>query len=579
MEIKKGIAVSPGVTIQRAFVLDSEDYRIPERYVGIKDVPEEIERFEKGLGTAKEEVKSLGSRLSEQVADEFFAIFQVHMMMLSDEKLRRNVIDLISEHHFTAEYAVSRALRRYIKVLQMSKDKYLIERVDDIYDVEKRLLRNLLGEKREQIRNLSEKVIIIARTLTPTQTADLDRHLVRGFATDAGGRTSHTAIVARALQIPAVVGLGTVTSDVSGGDLVIIDGNRGIVIISPDEETLKKYRKLEEQYSIFEESLMELRDLPCVTMDGRRIMLYANIEFPEEIDTVNKHNADGVGLFRTEFIFLNKKGEPTEREHFQVCVDAINRLKGKPLVIRTLDLGADKFQVGEGQSTERNPFLGCRSIRLSFVKLDTFKTQLRAILRASAFGKIKILFPMISVLSEIIKAKLILADVMEELDADQVPYDRDIEVGIMAEVPSAVLDLERIARKVDFISIGTNDLIQYTIAVDRVNEKVASLYEPANPAVLKLLKMSIEVGKKTGTPVAMCGEMSGDILFTLLLVGLGLEEFSVSPAVIPEIKKIIRFSTYKDAKEIAEKVEQMQSNEEVVAFLTEKTKRILPEAF
>ena len=276
---------------------------------------------------------------------------------------------------------------------------------------------------------------------------------------------------------------------------------------------------------------------------------------------------------------MNKKGEPTEREHFQVCVDAINRLKGKPLVIRTLDLGADKFQVGEGQSTERNPFLGCRSIRLSFVKLDTFKTQLRAILRASAFGKIKILFPMISVLSEIIKARLILGDVMEELDADQVPYDRDIEVGIMAEVPSAVLDLERIARKVDFISIGTNDLIQYTIAVDRVNEKVASLYEPANPAVLKLLKMSIEVGKKTGTPVAMCGEMSGDILFTLLLVGLGLEEFSVSPAVIPEIKKIIRFSTYKDAKEIAEKVEQMQSNEEVVAFLTEKTKRILPEAF
>ena len=578
MEIKKGIAVSPGVAIQKAFVLDSEDYRIPERYVGSEEVPREIERFETGLTSAKKEIRAHAEKISEEVGDEYFSIFQAHMMMLSDDKLSESIVKLISDHSFTAEYAVSRALRKYIKVLQKSTDRYLAERVDDIYDIEKRLLRNILGEKREQLQSLKEEVVIIARALTPSQTAGFDNTVVKGFATDAGGRTSHTAIVARALQIPAVVALETITSDVSGGDLVIIDGNRGIVIISPDEETLKKYRKLEEEFHLFEESLIELRDLPSVTTDGRRIAIYGNIEFPEEIETVNKHNADGVGLFRTEFLFFDRDYEPSENEHFETYLRAVNSLGGKPLVIRTMDMGADKLWGPQVEQVEKNPFLGCRSIRLSFVRLETFKIQLRAILRASDFGKVKILFPMISVSGELKHARLILDDVMEDLENDKVGFDRDIEVGIMAEVPSAVLNLERLVQKVDFISIGTNDLIQYTIAVDRANEKVASLYEPTNPAVLKLLKMCIDVGKKYNVPVAMCGEMSGDILYTLLLLGLGLQEFSVSPAVIPEIKKIVRSASYKDAKMIVEKVETLESSEAVVKFLADKTRKILPEA-
>jgi phosphotransferase system enzyme I (PtsI) len=579
MEIKKGIAVSPGVAIQKAFVLDSEDYRIPERYASPEEVPYEIDRFEKGLAAAKEEIRDQAEKISEEVGDEYLAIFQAHMAMLSDEKLSEGIVKLISEHNFTAEYAVSRALRKYIRVLKKSADRYLAERVDDIYDIERRLLRNILGEKREQLKTLKEDVVIIAVALTPSQAAGLDKNVVRGFATDAGGRTSHTAIVARALQIPAVVGLETVTSDVSGGDLVIIDGNRGIVIVSPDEETLKKYRKLEEEFHVFEESLIELKELPCVTTDGRRVALYGNIEFPEEIETINKHNADGVGLFRTEFLFIGKDHEPTEKEHFETYYKAVNMLDGKPLVIRTMDMGADKLWGPQALQVEKNPFLGCRSIRLSFVRLEMFKTQLRAILRASAFGKIRVLFPMISVLGEIKHARLIMEDVMEELKVDNVEFDPDIHVGIMAEVPSAVLDLDRILKEVDFISIGTNDLIQYTIAVDRANERVASLYEPCNPAVLKLLKTCIEAGRRHDVPVAMCGEMSGDILYTLLLLGLGLQEFSVSPAVIPEIKKIIRSSSFKEAKMIAEKVESLESSEEVVTFLSKKTQRILPEAF
>jgi len=579
MEIKKGIAVSPGVAIEKAFVLDSEDYRIPERYVGPDEVPRETERFEKGLASAKEEIKTHAEKLSEEMGDEYFSIFQAHLAMLSDDKLHDSIVKLISDHSFTAEYAVSRALRKYIKVLQKSTDRYLAERVDDIYDIEKRLLRNILGEKREQLQNLKEKVVIIARALTPSQTAGFDDSVVKGFATDAGGRTSHTAIVARALQIPAVVGLETVTSDISGGDQVIIDGNRGIVIISPDEQTLKKYRKIEEEFHLFEESLIELKDLPSVTTDGRRIAIYGNIEFPEEIETVNKHNAEGVGLFRTEFLFFNKDHEPTENEHFETYLRAVNNLGGKPLVIRTMDMGADKLWGPQAEQVEKNPFLGCRSIRLSFVRLEMFKTQLRAILRASDFGKLKILFPMISAFSELRHARLILDDVMQEMENDKINFDRDIEVGIMVEVPSAVLNLERLMQEVDFISIGTNDLIQYTIAVDRANEKVASLYDPTNPAVLRLLKMCIDAGKKCGVPVAMCGEMSGDILYTLLLLGLGLQEFSVSPAVIPEIKKIIRSASYKEAIKIAETVETLESSEAVRKFLVDKTRKILPEAF
>jgi len=581
MEIRKGIPVSPGIAICEAYLLDSEEATIPRRLVPPEEVEAEVERLERGVADAVKEIRSSQQRAEAKLGREYVSIFDTHVTTL-ERGLKDEIIQRIREEHYSAEYAVSKVMRRYVKMLM--GDEYTAARLADIYDIQKRLIRCLLGERRAEIKGLTRPVIIIAHDLTPSQTVEFEKERVVGFATDAGGKTSHVAILARAMSIPAVVGLGTITADVSGGDMVIIDGNTGAVIINPDEDTLRKYRQLARSIEIFEMELaVELHDLPAETTDGYRVSIFANIEFPEEIPKAVEMGAEGVGLYRTEYLYVQKGRIPTEKEHFEAYYQAVRQLGGRPLTVRTLDLAGDKFFGDIPQPPVKNPLLGRRSIRLSFEEIDVFETQLRAILKASAYGPIRILLPMVSTRSELLHAKEIIDEVRQQLDAEDVPYDKDMELGIMIEVPSAALISDLLASDVDFFSIGTNDLVQYCLAVDRANEQVASLYEPAHPAVLRLIKHVIDVGsryqddKRRGLPVGMCGEMSGEISYTVLLLGLGLKEFSVSSAVIPEIKKMIRSVDMATAREVANTVMKFNDPEQTQKYLQELSERLMPE--
>ena len=578
METRKGIAVSPGVVIKDAFVLESEGFRIPRHLIKEEEIPKEISRLEEATKVAWEEIEKLEDRVSTNLGSEIGSIFATHKLMLQDKLLLREFTKKVEQHRFSAEYAVTLVLRVYIKKFESVDDPYLAARVGDIYDIEKRLLRNLLGEKREELKNLTKEVVVVAHDLSPSQIASLDTTKVRGFVTDLGSRNSHAAIVARALGIPAVVGLKTATVDIFGGDRVIIDGNRGNVIVRPDEETIKEYQLIEKDFHVFEEKLTsELKDLPAVTLDGREIMILGNIEFPRDISPNLNQGAAGIGLYRTEFLFLGSNESPTEEEHFKAYSQSVQELGDKPLIIRTVDLGGDKF-FPANSNTELNPFLGCRSIRYCLEHPDIFKSQLRAILRASALGNAKIMFPLISSLQELRKAKDIVNEVKEELNQKGIDFDEKIEIGIMIEVPSAAMVADDLAKEVDFFSIGTNDLIQYTMAVDRGNEKVAHLYSPAHPAILKLLKMIINAAEENNIKIGICGEMGGEIEYTILLLGLGLREFSVAPAmIIPEVKKIIRSVTYERAKEAAETVCSYDDPAKTIEYLRNIVREIIPE--
>lgn len=501
-------------------------------------------------------------------------------MVLQDVRLKNEIIDKIKRANFTPEFAVSLALRVYIRKFQDIHDSYLAERVSDIFDIERRLLKNLLGEKREELKNLAEEVILVAHDLTPSQTASLDTEKVKGFATDAGGRTSHTAIVARALGIPAVVGLGTITADVFGGDTVIVDGNSGVVIVRPDDETLAAYQTRVKTIHVFEERLAtELRDQPSTMGDGKHISIFGNIEFPKEVNINVRYGAEGIGLYRTEFLYLGAPKPPTEEEHLEAYATVVQELQDKPVIIRTLDLGADKFDYLDNRK-EGNPFLGCRSIRYCFENPSIFKIQLRAILRVSAQGNVKILFPLISSLQELQRAKQMVWETMEELEKENVSFNKNIEMGVMLEVPSAVIIADLLAKECDFFSIGTNDLIQYSLAVDRNNERVAYLYCPVHPAILRLLKVAIKAAADNNIPIGICGQMGSEIEYTAPLIGMGLTEFSVAPAtIIPEIKKIVRSITFEKAKEIAETACQFEDPEKTMAYLRKIAIDILPEVF
>src|SRR5207245_1858995 len=420
-------------------------------------------------------------------------------------------------------------------------------------DIEKSLLSSLLGHRREQLQQLKEAVIVLAHDLTPSETAILDPHRVYAFATEAGGRASHTAIIAGALEIPAVVGLGKFITDISGGDLVILDVDRGIIILNPDEETQERYEVTRSSLRTFESRLGELRDLPAETADGTRILLLGNIEFPSEATHCLERGANGVGLYRTEFLYLGKQGDPSESEHLDAYMTVLRTLGPKPVVIRTLDLGADKFSTNaEVVSEERNPFLGLRSVRLCLRNLTLFKTQMRAILRASAFGDVRILFPMISTLLELRHCKMILAEVKEDLEEEGIAFNRKLPVGTMIEVPAAAVMAEFLAREVNFFSIGTNDLIQYTLAADRTNEAVASLYSAGHHAVIRLIEQVIKAAAKYNIDVNVCGEMSGEPIYQMLLLGLGLRQLVVPTHNIPEIKKIIRSVSIPESVQIAQ---------------------------
>ncbi len=578
MEIKRGIPVSPGVAIGPALVLDTEWFRIPQRFVAGARVAEEVARLREALGTAAREAHTNQQSISDKLGRQYGAIFGAHALLLEDASLSGEIETLIREQGHAAEYAVSRVMRRHAKALESIGQGQ--RHAADLFDIEKSILRNLLGQRREQLQHLKEPVIVLAHDLTPSETAAMDPKMVHAFATEAGGRASHTAIMAGALEIPAVVGLGKFVTDISGGDLVIVDGNRGVLILNPDEETLQRYERTRSTIRTLESQLGQLRDLPAITRDGTCVQLLGNIEFPQEASHCLDRGAGGVGLYRTEFLYLNKQSDPTEAEHLEAYLTVLRILGAQaPVVIRTLDLGADKFATSsEPVPEERNPFLGLRSVRLCLRNLTLFKTQMRAILRASAFGNVRIMFPMVSTLLELRQCKMILAEVKEDLEEEGIAFNRKLPLGTMIEVPSAAIMADELAREVNFFSIGTNDLIQYTLAADRTNEAVASLYSPADPAVLRLIQMVMAAAHKHHVDANVCGEMSGEPIYTMLLLGMGLRQLSVTPHNIPEIKKIIRSVSIAEATQVAKEALCLETARDVTNYLREQTRRIVPEA-
>jgi phosphotransferase system enzyme I (PtsI) len=579
MEIKKGIAVSPGIAIAKALVIDSEDYRIPRRVILPSQKGAEISRVRLAFKDAITELNSLESAQSQMKESDIKDIFAVHLRFLRDKSLRKKITDLIDSDVYTAEYAVSSTLRDIASHFAKIKDPYISERAADIYDIEKRLLKHLLGKKREDVAHLTEEVVIVAHELSPTQTAGFDKAFVKGMATDAGGRTSHTAIVARSLGIPAVVALEDVTANLSGGDTVIIDGNRGVVIINPDEDTIRQHEQYALEFSRLEHELDAIKDLPSETRDGVKVSLMGNIEFPDESRMVIEKGGMGLGLYRTEFLYLYSETEPTEEDHYQAYAETLRIMGGRPTIIRTMDLGADKYTQSKRFQPEPNPFLGLRSIRFCLQNISMFKTQLRAILRASVLGDVRVMFPLITSLQELRQAKMIVRDVMEDLDEYGVPYNQNIPIGIMIETPSAALMAAALARDADFFSIGTNDLIQYTLAVDRGNERVSSLYSAADPAVLRLIRTVVQDSYKAQINCSVCGEMASEPEFVMLLLGLGVRTFSLAPPMIPEIKQIIRSVTVENCNAIARKVLTMNAERQIINYLRDSARKILPEVF
>ena len=578
MKIKKGIGVSPGVAIARAVVVDTEEFDIPHRQIPVDHAQAELARLRKAITVSKREILDLRKRTAERTSKEIAAIFDFHLALLEDKIVSRKISETVMGGHVTAEYAVATVLRGYAKEFE-AMPAHWAERVKDVYDIEKRLLRNLIGQQHQSLSHLSRDVCILAHDLTPSQTAGMDREHVRGLAIDAGGQTSHTAIVAKALGIPAVVGLNDVTSEVTGGETIIIDGTRGVVVIDPDAPTIEEYQDFARQQIAFIHSLDALRDLPAITRDGHEVRLLCNIEFPSDAKSVLEKGGQGIGLYRTEFLYMGSDAEPSEEDQYKAYRQVIEELGDLPIVIRTMDLGADKYTQSRARIPERNPFLGLRSIRLCLQNIPMFKTQIRAILRASVGGQISMMFPLISNMLELRQAKTIVRDVIEDLEEEGVEHCPDIPVGIMMETPAACLQADAYALEVDFFSLGTNDLVQYTLAVDRGNERVASLYSPVHPSVLRLIKDVIRAGQRHDVPVSLCGEMAGDPQYTLLLLGLGLRTFSCAVPSIPEIKKVIRSVTLEQANEVARRVMTFDSDKETINYLRAETRRVLPEAY
>ena len=580
MQKLSGIAVSPGVAIGEAFVLDNEGFRISRRFIARETIDAELQRLAEAFEETRRQTERNRDAVATGLGKQYASIFEAHLMMLGDPRLWSEIEESIRERSYSPEYATSRVLRRYAKVLQSLDSDFLAERSNDIVDIERRLLQTFLGKPQTAFVNLTAPVLVLAHNLTPSETAGLDRSYVLGFVTEIGGAASHTAIVAEGMEIPAVVGTGSFLNDVSSGDTVIVDGNAGIVILQPDDETIARYKVEMEQDRSRHARLERLRDLATETLCGRRIQLLGNIEFPYEAPHCLERGVDGIGLYRTEFLYLSSDSVPDEEAHYQAYAEVVRAMQGKPVVIRTLDLGADKLFGNkvreEGAFDDSNP-LGLRSVRLSLRNVPLFKTQLRAILRAAAHGDVSIMLPLICVLREFRQAKMILADVIDDLSESGLPYRGDVPLGMMVEVPSAVIMLDQFVDEVDFLSIGTNDLIQYTLAVDRGNKDVADLYSSADPALLRLIDKTLKTAAPADVPVSLCGQMSGSPTYTMLLLGLGLRSLSVPPSAIYEIRRIIRNVTLEQCRSVAERALTMEDARNIRNFLKEELKKALPE--
>ena len=577
MNVLRGIPASPGVAIGKVLLFDSEELLVPRREIPEEQIPHEVLRLEEALIQTRHQILGIQKRLAEEMGQEHAEIFNAHLLVLEDQSLREEILGGLKSQRLNVEAIFNDVIKRHLRAFARTEDEYLRDRTADIEDVRKRILRNLLGRRPDILGQLSEPVIVVAHDLSPSETALMHKKHVLAFVTDIGGRTGHTAIMAKSLAIPAVVGVEGATKRIRKGELVIVDGTHAEVVVDPDPETIKRYEGDQRHIREISEQLEVLRDLPAQTKDGRRVMLSANIELPDEIPSVIAHGAEGIGLYRTEFFYLNRSDLPTEDEQFEAYKAVVEQAKPHAVIVRTVDLGGDKFLSPLELPSEMNPFMGWRAIRFSLARPDIFRIQLRAILRASAFGKLKLMYPMISGIEEVRRASEILAEVKEELRRERIAFDASMDVGAMIEVPSAALISDLLAKEVKFFSIGTNDLIQYALAVDRINDKIAYLYEPTHPAVVRLIKHVIDAGHAAGIWVGMCGEMAGEPALTLLLLGLGLDEFSVSPVQAPLVKKVIRSVDYKQAQAIAKEALTLSTGKEIEEFLVAHLRRLVPE--
>ncbi|HBF6551834.1 TPA: phosphoenolpyruvate--protein phosphotransferase [Clostridioides difficile] len=564
----KGIGASPGVALGKALVVEHSELVIEKK--SIDNVEAEIAKLEDAVAVSKEELVKVKEKASEELGAEEAEIFEAHLLVLEDPELIGSAIDKIKTESVNAEYALNEIKEMFVSMFESMDNEYMKERAADIKDVTNRILRHILGIKVVDLSALSEEVVLIAHDLTPSDTATMNKKMVLGFLTDIGGRTSHTAIMSRTLEIAAIVGLNDITSKVKDGDFVVFNGDTGEVIVNPDEETINKYTELKAKYEDERKALQLLKGKPSVTLDGKHVELAGNIGTPNDIECLIKNDAEGVGLYRTEFLYMDRDSFPTEEIQYEAYKAVLEGMDGKPIVIRTLDIGGDKELSYLSMEPEMNPFLGYRAIRLCLDRKDIFKTQLRALYRASVHGRLRIMFPMISSLEELLQAKEVVKEVLAELDSEGVAYAKDVEIGMMIEVPSAAVISDVLAKHVDFFSIGTNDLIQYTCAVDRMNQKISYLYNQFNPAVLRLIKTVIDNAHKEGKWAGMCGESAGDQKMIPILLGMGLDEFSMSPISILPARKLITSVKESDMKKLADDVLNMGTAEEIKSYI-EKT--------
>lgn len=565
--MKKGIGVSLGIVISKALVIKEEAVELNTKAISESAVAGEVSKLEEALHKSVAQVDKIAAKALTELGAEKAQVFEAHKMLLEDPVLKDTISDKIKKECISADYATHKAVEELKVVFEMMDSEYMRERAADIKDIGQRLINNIVGKETIDLASLNEDVVIIGKDLTPSDTASMDKARVKGFATEIGGRTSHTAIIARTLEIPAVVGCGQLVDDIKTGDTIVIDGSTGEVCVNPEAEVLDEYKRKAEEFRVRKEKMKALKTLPAETTDGHKVELAGNIGKPDDVTAVLDNGGEAVGLFRSEFLYMNRENFPNEEEQFAAYKAAAERMQGHPVIVRTLDIGGDKHLPYLDLPEEANPFLGYRAIRICLEQVELFKTQLRAILRGSAFGKLRVMFPMISGIAEIRKAKAVLAECKAELRSTGTPFDENIEVGIMIEIPSAAMTADQLAKEVDFFSIGTNDLCQYTLAVDRMNEKISDLYDPLHPAVLRLIKKVIDDGHKEGIMVGVCGEMASGVENALILLGMGLDEFSMSAVAIPYVKEVIRSTSLVRAQEILNKCLQMETGPQIKEYI------------
>lgn len=570
-----GILASPGIAFGKALLLKEDEIVIDRKKISADKVDQEVERFLSGRAKASAQLEAIKTKAGETFGEEKEAIFEGHIMLLEDEELEQEIIALIKDKHMTADAAAHKVIEGQATALEELDDEYLKERAADVRDIGKRLLRNILGLAIIDLSAIQEEVILVAADLTPSETAQLNLQKVLGFITDAGGRTSHTSIMARSLELPAIVGTGSVTSQVKNGDYLILDAVNNQVYVNPTNDVIEQLRAVQEQVATEKAELAKLKDLPAITLDGHQVEVCANIGTVRDVEGAERNGAEGVGLYRTEFLFMDRDALPTEEEQFAAYKAVAEACGSQAVIVRTMDIGGDKELPYMNFPKEENPFLGWRAVRIAMDRKEILRDQVRAILRASAFGKLRIMFPMIISVEEVRALRKEIEIYKQELRDEGKAFDESIEIGVMVETPAAATIARHLAKEVDFFSIGTNDLTQYTLAVDRGNDMISHLYQPMSPSVLNLIKQVIDASHAEGKWTGMCGELAGDERATLLLLGMGLDEFSMSAISIPRIKKIIRNTNFEDAKVLAEQALAQPTTDELMTlvnkFIEEKT--------